>query len=166
MLEAYGSAAQKQPDDVALLGQTEGYVEYNAQGRVIKGQVLPVSWLRVALGSGLYVWRARGRTICSGPLMQTTFVLVVGCCLGGSTAACLVIGGTGDACRGSAAGCRHAATWQYTAQRMPTERSQAMTSCAPELLQADWSFHRRLHQSGTARHPHDGSTAHEQPSGW
>ena len=66
MLEAYGSAAQKQPEDVALLGQTEGYVEYNAQGRVIKGQVLPVSWPSVALDSGLYVWHARGRTVCTG----------------------------------------------------------------------------------------------------
>ena len=43
MLEAYGSAAQKQPEDAQLLGQSEGYVEYNAQGRVIKGQAMPVS---------------------------------------------------------------------------------------------------------------------------
>ena len=43
VLESYGSAAQPKPEDVALLGQTEGYVEYNAQGRVIKGQALPVS---------------------------------------------------------------------------------------------------------------------------
>ena len=43
MLEAYGSAAAKKPDDIALLGQSEGYVEYNAQGRVVKGHAQPVS---------------------------------------------------------------------------------------------------------------------------
>ena len=42
MLEAYGSAAGTKPEDLALLGQSEGYVEYNAQGRVIKGAVQPV----------------------------------------------------------------------------------------------------------------------------
>jgi pre-mRNA-processing factor SLU7 len=40
VMERYGNAA-KQPDgDEArlLMGQTEGYVEYNAAGRLIKGE--------------------------------------------------------------------------------------------------------------------------------
>lgn len=45
IMDTYGNAA-KQPDgDEArlLLGQTEGYVEYNAAGRVIKGEEIKVS---------------------------------------------------------------------------------------------------------------------------
>ena len=43
-MEKYGNAA-KAPDSEEqqlLLGQTEGYVEYNAAGRVIKGQEVKV----------------------------------------------------------------------------------------------------------------------------
>ena len=38
IMEQYGSAAEKAPEDGLLLGQTERYVEYDATGRVIKGQ--------------------------------------------------------------------------------------------------------------------------------
>lgn len=37
-MQQYGSAAEKAPEDGLLLGQTERYVEYDATGRVIKGQ--------------------------------------------------------------------------------------------------------------------------------
>ena len=43
VLEAYGSAAAKKPEELALLGQSEGYVEYNKQGRIVKGHAQPVS---------------------------------------------------------------------------------------------------------------------------
>ena len=43
VLEAYGTAAaQPSEDEARLLAQTDTYVEYNAQGRVIKGQVQQV----------------------------------------------------------------------------------------------------------------------------
>lgn len=47
IVERYGNAARTPDDDEAqlLLGQTEGYVEYNAAGRVIKGQEQKVSLL-------------------------------------------------------------------------------------------------------------------------
>ena len=80
MLEAYGSAAQKQPEDVALLGQSEGYVEYNAQGRVIKGQVLPVSCLTasMAVTASMHVGHAGGRQDClHRPMMQNGLVLLL-----------------------------------------------------------------------------------------
>lgn len=38
IMQQYGSAAEKAPEDGLLLGQTERYVEYDATGRVIKGQ--------------------------------------------------------------------------------------------------------------------------------
>lgn len=44
VVDKYGNAARAPDSDEArlLLGQTEGYVEYNAQGRVIKGQEVKV----------------------------------------------------------------------------------------------------------------------------
>ena len=38
IMQQYGDAAEKAPEDGLLLGQTEGYVEYDAAGRVVKGQ--------------------------------------------------------------------------------------------------------------------------------
>ena len=40
VMDRYGNAAKQPDSDEArlLLGQTEGYVEYNAAGRVIKGE--------------------------------------------------------------------------------------------------------------------------------
>jgi hypothetical protein len=35
----YGNAAEKPPEDLALLRGTEKYVEYDRMGRVVKGQV-------------------------------------------------------------------------------------------------------------------------------
>lgn len=37
-MQQYGDAAEKAPEDGLLLGQTERYVEYDAAGRVVKGQ--------------------------------------------------------------------------------------------------------------------------------
>ena len=37
-MQQYGNAAEKAPEDGLLLGQTERYVEYDAAGRVVKGQ--------------------------------------------------------------------------------------------------------------------------------
>lgn len=43
VLAAYGSAAAEPTDDDArMLAQTDSYVEYNAQGRPIKGQTIQV----------------------------------------------------------------------------------------------------------------------------
>ncbi len=39
ILAKYGSAAEKPPEDLQLLGGTEKYVEYDRMGRVVKGQV-------------------------------------------------------------------------------------------------------------------------------
>jgi hypothetical protein len=39
VLAKYGNAAEKPPEDLALLGATEKYVEYDRQGRVVRGQV-------------------------------------------------------------------------------------------------------------------------------
>ena len=70
VLEAYGSAAAAKPEDIAQLGQSEGYVEYNAQGRVIKGHAQPVSlllpgcrlvWLSAALGGSMQAAAAASR---------------------------------------------------------------------------------------------------------
>ena len=43
-MDTYGNAAKQPDSDEArlLLGQTEGYVEYNAAGRVIKGEEVKV----------------------------------------------------------------------------------------------------------------------------
>jgi len=38
IMQQYGDAAEKAPEDGLLLGQTERYVEYDAAGRVVKGQ--------------------------------------------------------------------------------------------------------------------------------
>ena len=38
IMQQYGNAAEKAPEDGLLLGQTERYVEYDAAGRVVKGQ--------------------------------------------------------------------------------------------------------------------------------
>lgn len=38
VLDRYGSAAEPMPEDVAALGATEAYVEYDRAGRLIKGQ--------------------------------------------------------------------------------------------------------------------------------
>ncbi|KAL3161054.1 hypothetical protein ABBQ38_009437 [Trebouxia sp. C0009 RCD-2024] len=38
IMQQYGNAAEKAPEDGLLLGQTERYVEYDASGRVVKGQ--------------------------------------------------------------------------------------------------------------------------------
>ena len=47
VMDKYGNAARVPDSDEArlLLGQTEGYVEYNAQGRVIKGQEAKVRFV-------------------------------------------------------------------------------------------------------------------------
>lgn len=37
VVEKYGNAAEKMPDDVAQLAGTERYVEYDRMGRVVKG---------------------------------------------------------------------------------------------------------------------------------
>ena len=44
IMDRYGNAAKQPDSDEArlLLGQTEGYVEYNAAGRVIKGEEVKV----------------------------------------------------------------------------------------------------------------------------
>lgn len=39
IMAKYGSAAEKPPDDLLMLGGTEKYVEYDRMGRVVKGQV-------------------------------------------------------------------------------------------------------------------------------
>ncbi len=39
ILNKYGSAAEKPPEELALLAGTEKYVEYDRMGRVVKGQV-------------------------------------------------------------------------------------------------------------------------------
>lgn len=43
-MDRYGNAAKQPDNDEArlLLGQTEGYVEYNAAGRIIKGEEVKV----------------------------------------------------------------------------------------------------------------------------
>lgn len=38
IMQQYGNAAERAPEDGLLLGQTERYVEYDAAGRVVKGQ--------------------------------------------------------------------------------------------------------------------------------
>ncbi len=38
IMQQYGDAAEKAPEDGLLLGQTKRYVEYDAAGRVVKGQ--------------------------------------------------------------------------------------------------------------------------------
>ncbi|DBA94522.1 hypothetical protein WJX77_001894 [Trebouxia sp. C0004] len=38
IMQQYGDAAEKAPEEGLLLGQTERYVEYDAAGRVVKGQ--------------------------------------------------------------------------------------------------------------------------------
>lgn len=38
IMQQYGDAAEEAPEDGLLLGQTERYVEYDAAGRVVKGQ--------------------------------------------------------------------------------------------------------------------------------
>ena len=38
VMERYGNVAEKPSEDALLLGQTESYVEYDAQGRVIRGK--------------------------------------------------------------------------------------------------------------------------------
>jgi len=45
VMERYGNAARQPDGDEArlLLGQTEGYVEYNAAGRLIKGEEAKVT---------------------------------------------------------------------------------------------------------------------------
>lgn len=45
IMDTYGNAAKTPDSDEArlLLGQTEGYVEYNAAGRVIKGEEVKAS---------------------------------------------------------------------------------------------------------------------------
>ena len=42
VLESYGTAAATPDEEVRQLAQTDNYVEYNAQGRVIKGQLQQV----------------------------------------------------------------------------------------------------------------------------
>ena len=44
VMDKYGNAARQPDSDEArlLLGQTEGYVEYNAAGRMIKGEEVKV----------------------------------------------------------------------------------------------------------------------------
>jgi hypothetical protein len=39
VMAKYGNAAEKPPEDLALLRGTEKYVEYDRMGRVVKGQV-------------------------------------------------------------------------------------------------------------------------------
>lgn len=46
VLSKYGSAAEKMPEDVAQLGATERYVEYDRTGRVVKGVEVKVRSLR------------------------------------------------------------------------------------------------------------------------
>lgn len=43
VLEKYGSAGQKPPEDITALAQSEAYVEYDAAGRVVKGQEIKAS---------------------------------------------------------------------------------------------------------------------------
>ena len=56
VMDKYGNAARVPDSDEArlLLGQTEGYVEYNAQGRVIKGQEAKVRFIVCLLQADLH----------------------------------------------------------------------------------------------------------------
>ena len=59
VLAAYGSAAAAADDDEARqLAQTDNYVEYNAQGRVVKGQASQVRSLHLGLPGG--------KSLCAG----------------------------------------------------------------------------------------------------
>ena len=55
-MDTYGNAAKQPDSDEArlLLGQTEGYVEYNAAGRVIKGEEVKAR-LKLEAHCGIYV---------------------------------------------------------------------------------------------------------------
>ncbi len=55
VLDQYGNAAAPKPDDVALLAQSEAYVEYDKSGKVVKGQEV-----KVGGGGGGGVWGLGG----------------------------------------------------------------------------------------------------------
>lgn len=42
VLDQYGNAAAPKPEDLALLAQSEAYVEYDKTGKVVKGQEVKV----------------------------------------------------------------------------------------------------------------------------